>query len=774
MCDNDDSLLANFFSRPLKIAEFSWGVNGGMFQEFNPWRLYFENKRVINRISNYNLLRANLHVKFLINGNPFYYGRLIASYTPLHAIDNLTLNRAFFDQDLIAASQRPHLYLDPTTSQGGTMDLPFVWPYTACSIPLNEWDQLGSMNLRDLNFLQHANGGLDPITISVFAWASDVHLNIPTSLNPITMVPQSGDEYTTGPISTPAAVVAGAAGMLANMPYIGRYAMASQMVLNSVAAVAKMFGYSRPVQLEQAIPVRPTFGNYANTNVPDSSTKLAFDIKQEVTIDSSVVGLAGDDEMTIKSIATRESFLTKFAWFAPNPPETLMFTARVTPALWDTVGSEFHLTPMAFVSMPFKYWRGSIRFRFQVVASAYHRGRLKVVYDPQQLVSNEYNTNYTQIIDISTEKDFTVTIGWGNRAPFLTHASPNTVGYVPFSPLPLPGDVNNTNGVIGVYVVNALTEPNPTTGNDVQVNVFVSAGDDFEVVEAVEGQIETFTWKRPPDPLPIVQGPEITPQDLEPQSGEVVMPDDSRPMLEGDPHAIASDLNGTADIYKVMFGDPVASVRQVIKRFCLHSFEVSTAAATSSIASIYIQRPDFPWYRGVFTAGGIHASGLKNHARQTAINWFTPAFVCRRGGLRWKFTSHHDSALTGILSNFFMVRREANAVTYSRVASAILLATNDDMMSYVQNMPGTWSGGQLQSPLDNHTLEAEMPFFTNRRFWYGKNLSGASNNNTSYHTLGIGLSNTSRPIACAVAGADDYDLSFFTGCPILYIGGLVI
>lgn len=85
----DDATLDNFFSRPLKLKELQWNVGSPLLEpEFNPWSLYFENKRVINRINNYKLLRCKLHLKFVINGTQFHYGRLMASYRPHPVSDN--------------------------------------------------------------------------------------------------------------------------------------------------------------------------------------------------------------------------------------------------------------------------------------------------------------------------------------------------------------------------------------------------------------------------------------------------------------------------------------------------------------------------------------------------------------------------------------------------------------------------------------------------------------------------------------------------------------
>lgn len=762
VADNDDSSLQGFFGRPIKVAEYSWNVATNLFQDFNPWALYFQNKRVVNRIANYNLLRANLHVKFMINGNSFYYGRAIASYQPLHTQDDFTVNRSFFLADITEASQRPHVLIDPTASQGGALHLPFVYPFHAVSIPLAQWADLGSINLRSINLLRHANGSSVPVTISVFAWATEVKFSIPTSVNPTSMVPQ-GDEY--GIISTPAAVVARAAAALSMVPAIRPYALASEMVADTVAAIAKMFGFSRPIVVEDIVPFRPTFGNFSNSNAADCCTKLALDRKQETTVDSRVVGLAGNDEMSIRSIATHESYLTTFDWPIATGNESLLWNSRVTPALWNNVAgppSEFHLPAMAFAVLPFKWWRGSIRYRFQIVASGFHKGRLKFVYDPFQAASNEYNTNYTRIVDISTEKDFTITVGWGSTFPFLEHNNIEDT-YTPYSSILLAGaDIFKTNGVITVYQVNTLTEPNSTVGSNVQVNVFVSAGDDFEVVEPIDCSLKNYSWKRPPAIT-------LLANKMEPQGGEdeVTEPEDSRPMLEGDGHLIASKTHGTPDMYKIMFGDPVASARQCIKRYCLHVLDVMDAQAGTNLSLSRIFKPDFPYYRGQYASGAVNVSGTKNYCRMTSLNWFTPAYVCRRGGIRWKYQA---IAVPGAqCGNFGCVKREPCTITYGVSLTGGTMTSIDTVNALVTVVPGSWDGAQVQPMLNNGTLEVDLPYYTNRRFWYGKRNDPSNSSNSPFHSItrggtGAFVSGT----VGYVAGSDDFSLSFFTGAPILY------
>jgi hypothetical protein len=133
--DSDDARLENFFSRPIKIAEEEWATSTTLGFDIDPWSLYWENPRVANRIANFHLLKCNLKIKVVINGNGFQYGRALVSYLPFDVYDTLTTNASLIREDLVQASQQPRIFLDPTTSQGGEMKLPMFNYYNYLSIP---------------------------------------------------------------------------------------------------------------------------------------------------------------------------------------------------------------------------------------------------------------------------------------------------------------------------------------------------------------------------------------------------------------------------------------------------------------------------------------------------------------------------------------------------------------------------------------------------------------------------------------------------------------
>lgn len=786
--DTQDATLENFFQRPVKIRSYSWGTGTNLFETFNPWQDFFQNSRVINRITNYNLLRCKLKVRIVLNGNGFHYGRAIASYIPLHTLDNFTKDRAYFIEDVVAASQRPHVYLDPTTSQGGTLTLPFVWYANALKIPDQDWREMGDIIIHGMQNLKHANGATDSVTVSVFAWAEEVSLSIPTANEPGALSPQMGevfipqakDEYGSGPISRPAGVVARTAGALSKVPGIGIYARATELAASAVSSIATMFGYSRPVTLAEIQPYTPRYlSNLANANVTDNSQKLTLDCKQELTIDPRVMGLGATDEMTIKSIAQRESFLTQFGWAVADSTETLLWNSEVSPVLWNERGNELHFPACCFATLPFRRWRGTMKFRFQIVASAFHKGRLKITYDPSYPLTNEYNTNYTHIIDLAKERDFTIDIGWGQIKSMINHRTPG-INPIPFKDTPIGGDpLEYGNGIISVYVVNELTVPNSTANNDIEVNVFVSAGDDFEVFDPDSSVIEDLVWFAP-------QMGEVFTSQMAEMTGEQSHPDADLTKNEDEPmkleasDTMAPNLSNQDHTISVYYGEPVTSMRQCLKRYNWHSaITPDNEDPNYKTYFMTVRKGDLPYYRG-YAPGAIHETIVPtdptpyNYCKMTLLNYVIPAYTCVRGAVRWKYLrtggNHEETSL-------MQLRRVAippGSYKQDEVAAITMVGGNrsDRVRQAGILVPHTWDGATATSSFHNPVLEAELPFYTNLRFYPAKQANRTSTRGfNQFHeltTIWETQDSDSALIHSYVSVGEDFNLGFFTGAPVAY------
>lgn len=781
--DSDDATLDNFFSRPLKIHEEEWGTGTSKYININPWSLYFENPRVINRLATYKLLKAKLHLKIVINGNGFQYGRALVSYLPYPSWDTLSTSRELFPLDLIQESQRPHVFLDPTTSSGGEMILPMFWYANYLDIPTESWGELGEITIRSINDLKHANGAADRASISVFAWAEDVSFSVLTSREPDnTLVPQMGeiDEANrSGVISKPASVIAKCAGLLKTVPSIAPFALATEMGASAVGNIAKMFGYSRPLITKAPDPFVPRpFGQLAVTNVPDNCYKLTVDEKQELSIDPRIAGLSGGtDPLNIRDIASRESYLTTFSWNIGTAPETILWNSRIDPALWAEsleTPRALYLPACAVACMPFEYWTGSMKFRFQIVCSSFHKGRLKVVYDPDFIATNEYNTNYLHVIDIADTKDFTIEIGNGQHYTLLNHHKPGLQSITQAYGTTRFTSKGAGNGVIGLYVVNELTTPNSTVNNDIEINVFVSMGDDFEVF-VPSNDFQKYVYK------PIFSEQSGT---IVPESENTTEP--SAP-LHDETVKLGPALQDDELINKVYTGESITSFRQMLKRYNLHS---CIGLISSNDRMLQVQMAAFPYLRGRVD-GAIHTTEdgqAYNYCNTVMLHWVSHCFSGWRGSIRWKAIYRSAGSAGSRSGTKYMPRMEVSRFSQpgpytetrldpfpdyynpSRAAASVVVATNTPGVHFSEGRPDSISRGTAITIGEiNPTLEWEIPFYSALRHIPGKAQDWTSVilHGGSIFNMWHGLDNPTTVDFYCAAG-EDYVPYFWTGCPPLY------
>lgn len=781
--DTHDAELADFFARPVKIAEYEWAIGSGLFQQFDPWSLYLENPRVSNRIANFNMLRCKIHLKFVINANGFMYSRVLTSYLPFSNWDSLTESSVLFPNDAVQESQMPHIFLNPTTSTGGEMVLPFMWHRNNVYIPTSEWDNLGRITLRSLGTLKHANGATGVATISVFAWAEDMALNVLTSVDPSTMVPQMGleteiDEANkTGIVSGPATAVANVASALSVIPEIAPFSMATARAASAIAGVAKAFGYSRPAQTRDNCPIKPVAtSSLALTTVPDTVQRLTLDDKQELTIDPRIAGLDGEDTLSLKKIASTESYLTSFDWAVGTAPGSLLWNARVDPCTFAYDGvKKYHFPACCMAALPFKYWTGTMKFRFQIMSSAYHKGRLKVSYDPNWVADEEFNTMYTRVVDLASETDFTISVSNGQDVTLLEHHIPGEDSVTQLYSTSRYLSKEAGNGVLAISILNELTTPNSTVNNDISINVFVSAGDDFEVYVPTQ-KFASYVYK-----------PQGGFEQMDAQSGEEVVPDSFAADQDKPEHEMSVSIGPTMDsldkVNTVFAGESVKSFRQVLKRYNLHQ---SLGILSTGDSHIDLEMAYFPYLRGHVT-GALHLTSVLlpyTYCNTILLHWVVNCFSGWRGSIRTKViprgyyktddrltTMHVERTLIDSAASAQYSITRGTAPTYSSDA----YAAEDAMVGVVGK--GKLFGAQGQMfVLDriNPVAEYEIPYYSNNRFIPGKIEDYTGTRGFSSHEMSgvhcdirINGNNTSS-LDFHYAIGEDFNTYFWTGCPPMY------
>ncbi len=613
--------LDKFFSRPRLIRNFTW-TSGWTYQTFFPWKDYFDNTIIKNKISNYAYLRCNLHVKFVINATPYYFGAMQAAYLPMN-LDLSAQNYAQPDVDSVIAkyvqSVLPSVLILPHKNQGGELVLPFV--YDRNFLPLNEADNLqffGSIFLEELATLADLQGGTPACLVQVYAWATDVILTGATQLAVL-----QTDEYSTRPVSKTATAIANIASTLTQVPYIGPFATATSIGAKAISAIATMFGYTNVPSLEPAHALRPTaLGDFASSSIGSSIEKLALDPKNEITIDPRPLGV-DEDHMAIKSIVTRKALINRVTWSPSSANGTVVFSSRVTPQQRQLSNGQLYLPPVSHIAPLFGQWRGDIIYTFRCINTVFHRGRLRIAWDPRTSpdTSNDGTLNsYSYLWDLTKEDEVEFRVPYQAATAFLKCSGVITTDNQGTTS---QSATQTSNGVVSVIIETPITPVAPAPG--VYILVYMRAAEDFIFSNPVNVLNE--------DNL------SLKVSIFKPQSGF------------SEESAITQwsidSRNENPNLFKVHMGERVESIRPLLLRTNLHAtVPCPTTSTTTDLLFKYTipRQPRFFGYDPVGMDGARNQAGTANAnfnwVQQTPYTWLAPAFIYERGAHIWRTTAH--------------------------------------------------------------------------------------------------------------------------------------
>lgn len=605
--------LGSFLERPVAIDTFSWveGSTPTLMTQFKPWQLFFNKQAIKNKVTNFARIRAKLHLKFVINASPFYYGAMRVCYCPLDGGFRDTVESI---GDQVKFSQMPGSYIYPQDMTSSELELPFLWPHAWLDLQSN--DDFGSMgqisyilysNLRSANAVTGSN-----VTVTCYAWATDVELAGLTS----GLVLQ-GDEYDkAGPISGPATAIASVASKLTDAPIIGSLARATEIGARAVGGIASLFGFSNPPVLNDVMPYQPkAFHSFASVETGVPMDKLTLDPKNEITVDKSVTGAKPDDELVISHFCARDSFLTGALWTDAYAPGTQLLLFPVTPRNYaanaGTGQTYANNTPASHCATLFSQWRGGMVYTLRFIKTRYHTGRVQISWDPQEVpTTNSETTTVTRVVDLQMETEVTFVIPYKAQDPWLnttnsgnnwTNATDGTVTI----------DKKAFNGYVRITVLNELT--GPAASQEIDVLLFVHTAPDFQLAQPNETPLWSF---------------------LEVQSGEEQLADTAATQVPIDTNVIT-------------VGETVASLRTLLHRTSFYHREF--LGNPFSASGVYQSRkfynhvnyvPRFPVEYGFSTeavnyAAGIVVAGKKQfqYSPPHPLGWITNCFAGYRGAI---------------------------------------------------------------------------------------------------------------------------------------------
>jgi hypothetical protein len=696
--------LGEYLSRPVAIYNFTWNESDTVpnySHAFNPWYLFFNTPYIRNKLNNFAFLRCNLKIKVMINASPFYYGALMVNYLPMQGYSTDSTLADSTGGELIPISQRPHVWVYPQKNEGAEMTLPFFYPRNWLATSSNDLVYMGIIYLIPYTLLQSANGATGTgVTVNVYAWAEDVELSGPTIVNSV----QARDEYK---ISGVASAAASAAGLMKKIPIIGKYATATEFGLNTISSVASYLGYCNPPVLNDVMPYKPTsFPPLASTEISYPVEKLTIDPKNELTVDPSPFGIKPIDELNISYLSQKESYLCYTTWTSAQTPDTNLFTTAIAPSFFEyatgTNQSYVQMSPMCWIGQMFQYWRGSIVIRFKFIASPYHKGRVRITYDPTgnattNIVNTSANTGavFTEVVDLGVDTNVEFVVPYNQEYGFLqtpNATSANIQWDVTTSP-PYRYQRGLHNGTVTLRVVTALTGPTSTA--TIPILVSVRGGPDLEFAgpKDISQQFTMFT----------VQSKDVY-TSSETQRVEVMA---------------RVDKGDDDEKYLIYFGERLLTLRQLLRRYTYsRTFASWSVSTTRDIVNFtQVRLPLMYGYdpNGLDFATSDAGGGTKsfNWNQVIPLTYVLPAFVGYRGSINVSLNARTSANTT--IPTLRVARTPYRSLGVTRVTDSNVTSSQISGYNFNNRVPA--AGGQaLTHQLTQAGLNVALPMYSNYKF----------------------------------------------------------
>lgn len=784
--NNTQYSLDDFFERPFSIHDVQAAVGSAPRIGLNVWELWSNSESVRMKMRNYTYFKGTLCVRISITGTPFHYGRFMVAYYPYPVYNEVlagiaaspTINATNIPFIYLSQSSEKQMTIDINANQPLDIEIPFcstkqafsLMNYTGAAIipsaPFTDFALAGNLYIWAINPILLATESADsPISLNVMAWAKNVELSVPTSTviltegkakksvggkkdkkvfssetvkstaakgfwKAIEHDPAKTEYNDPGPLTQVSSVVADIGEKLSDVPFIGSFAQATGKIAGKLGQVFSMFGWSRPVILEKPIYVKNMpYTNGATTAGGETTYKLSVDPKQEVTVDPTISGGLASDELCFATLNSRESYLTTFAWDSSDVALVdELWVTQVMPTLCDSVRNGdltqrfIQPTILGFTSIPFDYWHGDITFRFDIVCSKFHRGKLLITFEPniyqRGLITSSpatFNQQNSLIIDIQEVQEVEFEVQWCSDWRWLPLPTQTWGGFT--SPTFTVGDEltfsETSLGYISVTPLNELVQP--IDNAPININVYVRS-------DRMEYSVPTNVS------LPALR--------LFTESKNVLVP-------TGDTSELDTIVN---------FGEKIPSFRSLLKRYQV----VATGEIPVDTDTLIVYGPLYPpIQQGYLFSAGTNYRNIYEYLRY--------AYFSMRGGMRYRFRAYYDTpAYTWAVVNRIYVNQDEPFI-----ADAVLPST---LETFRNEMSTTFNGGNAYHNQTNGGIEFEVPYYSNQNFMISpqQNYMTVSPSISSPEYLGY-------TIAANVGGegfwtlemstAEDFNFSRFLGSP---------
>lgn len=531
----NDSTMHDIYSileRPINLGTYTWSSNDTRIPiqlkrsdydndtqtyltKLNfPQDIFAASPIVVDKLKNYQYLKADIEVEIKVNAQPFLQGALMLVYNPYY--DQVSRFRRNGTRFMASQTSCPHKIMSIEDSNSLKLTLPYCNIYDLFDLS-NSQNQFGTAFLYVFAPLE----GVEPDEIvhyTVFARFVNPQFYVPTSKDVISeqrtkhevarltklgfafaqsevspvAAPDTGETQIRGPVSKAAAGVAMVAEVAGKVPIIGTLASSVAWVARTIQGTAASLGWSKPTSIiPQCKVVNKPMSTLIHTEGNDDATTLA--LIQDNGIDGSSFIPETKDEMAFSSIFSMPNY------FHAQSVDKTTFARRNLITKWEVSPfskyqydenedpQTLYLGSFAYASMMGSLWRGTINYDIRLIKTPYHNGRFAVIYFPETNIddvpselSDQLNTNYNVIFNLKDRQDedsasvYRVSVPFISNTPWRETYKRNSDG------VPDASTLDTKTGCVAIYSLVDLSSP-PTVSDRVTFYIAHSGGSDYQI-----------------------------------------------------------------------------------------------------------------------------------------------------------------------------------------------------------------------------------------------------------------------------------------------------
>jgi hypothetical protein len=476
-------------------------------------------------------------------------------------------------------------------------------------------------------------------------------------------------------------------------------------------------GYSKPPIDGPIQIVNQTAYRYgATSDGVDDSIPLAVSAFNKIDV-ATDVSIRPEDEMSMRYLLGVPAYFGSFAWSGGTTPTTTILNTTMGPSVLYSGATYMSGTKLAtyktgppiwFLSNYFQFWRGSIKVRIKIVKTQFHTGRLLITWTPTYgTVSAPADSTFSlrHYVDIRDSDEITLDLPFMVPQVWLSQS--------------------DSSGYLNIAVQNILRAPE-TCAQTISVLVYFSAGDDFQFAGPLPGGGRS-------DPVLMVGN-----ADTSDDAGRVLV----REVIGGE---VIPRLNLKPNM--LCMGEYITSIKQLINRNSL-------VGSSESGASMSVN----PWFFGAVTTS---AGTLQNCSQGgDPLSIFGLMYAFYRGSMR---------VLVSGLEVNCSVQLIAGADSFPFFGPG-----NQNSPTYQWYIPGASFQGPIGTFYTDSSENAHgflIPYYNTVRMSL-LDFSVSSNNSGvdySVPTVGLQVNGTSANNILLRSAGEDFQLSYFIGCPPLLI-----